>query len=107
MTELLRISGRRQTPVLVHDGPVLLDSAAILRYLDANFPETPKLYHGTLVEPWRIDDWEIFAHGELAEPVMTVVHTRVAGDQVSALTLSACQAAFEAAVEKYDGVGRR
>ena len=64
--EVVRISGQYLTPVLVHGERVLCDSAAILRYLECNFPDTPKLFGDSLAEQWEIEDWEMFARTTLA-----------------------------------------
>ena len=42
--EVNRVSGQFLTPTMVDGDVVLFDSGAILRYLDANYPETPKLF---------------------------------------------------------------
>jgi glutathione S-transferase len=67
---------------MVHGTTVLFDSGAILRYLDANFPDTPKLFGRDRDEQWAIEDWERFGRGPLAEPMMRVVHARVQGHAV-------------------------
>ena len=67
--DLVRVSGQNLTPVLVHGGCVLFDSAAILRYLDANFPGTPKLFGDSHRQQWEIEDWELFARTELAATI--------------------------------------
>lgn len=46
-TELVRRLGQFLTPVMEHGETLLVDSGAILRYLDANFPKTPKLFGGS------------------------------------------------------------
>jgi len=97
-SEIVRLSGQHLTPVLVHGDRVLFDSAAILRYLDANFPETPKLFGASRDEQWAIEDWELFARTELAGPMMEVVHHRVAGGTVDDAMQTRCAAAFAAAV---------
>jgi glutathione S-transferase len=81
-SKVLEVSGQFLTPVMVHGAAVLFDSAAILRYLDANFPRTPKLFGRDRDEQWAIEDWERFGRGPLAEPMMRVVHARVAGHAV-------------------------
>lgn len=78
-TEIQKISGQVLTPVMVHGKTVLFDSCAIMRYLDANFPDTEKLYWGDRVQEWEIEDWEFFARYELAGPMMEVAHLRGAG----------------------------
>jgi len=77
--KVIEVSGQFLTPVMVHGTTVLFDSAAILRYLDANFPQTPKLFGRDRVEQWAIEDWERFGRGPLAEPMMRIVHARLAG----------------------------
>lgn len=77
--EVVRISGQFLTPVLVHGEVVLFDSAAILRYLEANFQHTPRLFGNDRDEQWAIEDWERFGRGPLAEGMMKVVHARVSG----------------------------
>ena len=42
--EIHRLTGQFLTPVLQHGDVVLFDSAAILRYLEANFRDTPRIY---------------------------------------------------------------
>ena len=95
---IVRLSGQHLTPVLVHGDVVLFDSAAILRYLDANFPDTPKLYGRSRDEQWAIEDWEMFGRTRLAGPMMEVVHTRVSGGAVSEALQADCQTRFDAAV---------
>ena len=41
---LREVSGQELTPVIEDKGIVLNDSEAILQYLDANYPSTPRLY---------------------------------------------------------------
>ena len=40
-TPVVLVSGQRLVPVLAHDGHVIFDSTAILRYLEDAFPEPP------------------------------------------------------------------
>ena len=42
-SEVVRVSGQALVPVLEHDGETLSDSAAILEYLEASYPEPPLL----------------------------------------------------------------
>ena len=107
--ELVRVSGQFLTPAMVHGDVVLFDSGAILRYLDANYPETPKLYGRSHSEQWEIEDWERFGRGPLAEPMMSLVHARVTGREVSAELRARASSGFEAAVRRLEGhlEGRR
>jgi glutathione S-transferase len=98
--DLVRVSGQNLTPVLVHGGCVLFDSAAILRYLDANFPGTPKLFGDSHRQQWEIEDWELFARTELAAPMMDVVHRRVYGEAVDADLLARAENNYAAATGK-------
>ena len=95
---IVKVSGQYLTPVLVHGERVLFDSAAILRYLDANFPGTPKLYGDGHEQQWEIEDWELFARVELARPMMEIVHRRVHGHAVDDAMVNRCSAAFGEAV---------
>jgi glutathione S-transferase len=79
---------------------VLFDSAAIIRYLDGNFPDTPRLFGGSHGEQWEIEDWEMFARSALAGPMMEVVHLRVSGGTVDDAMLARCSASFSEAVRR-------
>ncbi|MBK8976202.1 MAG: glutathione S-transferase family protein [Planctomycetes bacterium] len=96
---IAQISGQHLTPVLIHGSTVLFDSAAILRYLDANFRGTPRLFGANQVEQWAIEDEEFFARTVLAGPMMSVVHRRVAGQPVDAALEADAGRRFAAAVE--------
>lgn len=95
--EIQRISGQSTTPVLVHGDVVLCDSAAILRYLECNFPDTPRLFGGSLGEQWEIEDWELFARTTLAGPMLSVVHNRVLGHPLDDDAVARCADDFAAA----------
>lgn len=98
-TEVVRLSGQHLTPVLVHGETVLFDSGAILRYLDANFPDSPKLFGASRDEQWEIEDWEFFARTRLSGPMLDVVHTTISNGSVDEATLTRCTRDFTAAVE--------
>jgi glutathione S-transferase len=102
-TEIVSLSGQHLTPVLVHAGRVLFDSAAILRYLEANFRDRPPLFGSSRDEQWEIEDQELFARTTLAAPMMEVVHTRVSGRPVDAAMLERCTRAFAGAAETLVG----
>ena len=78
-SEVLRLSGQPLTPTIVHDGKVVFDSAAILRYLDANFLDTPRLFPADREAIHEIESWESFARRELHAPVMVAVRQRREG----------------------------
>lgn len=100
--EVVRISGQHLTPVMVHGDRVLFDSAAILRYLDANFPDTPKLFPGPLTRQWEVEEWESFGRGALAAPMTHIVHTRVSGGEVDEATLDRCRRDLAAALGRLE-----
>ena len=98
-SEIVRLSGQHLTPVMVHGDRVLFDSAAILRYLEANFPDRPPLFGSTRDEQWAIEDLELFARTALAGPMMELVHHRVSGGRVDDALQARCARAFKEAAE--------
>ena len=66
--EVIQVSRQPRTPVLVHGDRAIFDSGAILRYLEANFPDTPPLFSEDFEEMGVIEEWEWFARTRLAEP---------------------------------------
>jgi len=99
---ILALTGQTLTPVLEHDGRVLFDSAAILRYLDANFRDTPSLFGRDREEQWAIEDWERFARGSLAGPMMEIVKQSLRGGEVDEAMRQRCSAAFAEAATELD-----
>jgi glutathione S-transferase len=93
-TEILQLSGQHLTPVMVHGESVLFDSAAILRYLEANFRDRPPLFGTSRDEQWEIEDMELFARTTLAAPMMEIVHHRVSGGTVDDEMQARCAGAF-------------
>lgn len=57
-TAVREISGQDLTPVIRDRGVVLNDSEAILHYLDANHPDTPRLIPGDREGRRRADGWK-------------------------------------------------
>ncbi len=98
-SEIVRLSGQHLTPVMVHGDRVLFDSAAILRYLEANFRDRPPLFGTTHDEQWAIEDMELFARTTLAGPMMEIVHHRVSGRTVDDAMRARCAGAFAEAAE--------
>jgi glutathione S-transferase len=99
-SKIVRMSGQYLTPVMLHDDRVLFDSAAILRYLEANFRDRPPLFGSSHAEQWAIEDLELFARATLAGPMMEWVHHRVAGGTVDDAMQARCQGEFAAAAKK-------
>jgi glutathione S-transferase len=107
-SDVLRLSGQRLTPVLQHGEVVLFDSAAILRYLDANFRDTPTLFGAASdAEQWEIEDWELFARTQLAGPMLRVVHAKrthgAVDEGLRARAATELEAAVAALAERLDG----
>jgi glutathione S-transferase len=92
--EIFRLSGQYLTPVLVHGERVVFDSAAILRYLEANFRDRPPLFGSSHREQWEIEDHELFARATLAAPMMEFVHHRVYGGDGEEAMRARCSAEF-------------
>lgn len=68
-SELIRVSGQPLAPVLVHGDRAVFDSAAILRYLDGNFRDTPPLFSAEYDTIKKIEEYEFFARTQLGRPV--------------------------------------
>jgi glutathione S-transferase len=100
--EVNRVSGQFLTPTMVDGDVVLFDSGAILRYLDANYPETPKLFGSSHAQQWEIEDWELFGRGPLAEPMMRLVHARVTGEEIPASMKESAAADFGDAIRRLE-----
>jgi glutathione S-transferase len=66
---IVAVSGQPRTPVLKHASAVIFDSGAILRYLEANFRDTPPLFSTDFDEFGEIERWEAFGRSRLSEPV--------------------------------------
>lgn len=97
---VVRISGQHLTPVLEHGGTIVFDSATILRYLESNFRDTPRLFGKSVREQWAIEDEELFARTALAGPLMRVVHTRVNGGTVDEALLDGAARDFARAADR-------
>jgi len=58
--KLVEISGQPLAPVMTDGDRVLFDSSAIVRYLEANFPDTPRLFssdRATMREIEKLENW--------------------------------------------------
>jgi glutathione S-transferase len=93
-TEIVRLSGQHLTPVLLHADRVIFDSAAILRYLEANFRDRAPLFGASHAEQWAIEDLELFARATLAGPMTEIVHHRVSGGKIDDAMRARCAGEF-------------
>jgi glutathione S-transferase len=63
---VIEVSGQELTPVIADRGVVINDSEAILQYLDANYPETPRLIPPERAGRKACDAWKRRLDGEVA-----------------------------------------
>ena len=75
---LERDSKQPRAPVLSHNGSVVAESGAILRYLEAAFSETPPLFSADEDTLSEIERWENLGQGELKQCVATLLHNCLA-----------------------------
>ena len=111
---VIEVSGQPFTPVLVHGDVVIPDSAAILRYLDANFRDTPQLYSPDYDELRKIEEWESWGRTTLAQPLLMLVRQRRASrddpsvvQEATLLLASACRQLEERLCDNEWLVGNR
>jgi glutathione S-transferase len=64
-TAVIKVSGQPLSPVMLHGDTVVFDSYAIMRYLDANFRDTPRIYSEDRTTLKAIETWELFARTEV------------------------------------------
>lgn len=67
--EVVKLSGQPLTPVLKHGDAVVYDSYAILRYLDANWRQSPALYSADRPTMKSIETWELFARTDVGPAI--------------------------------------
>ncbi|TDI13437.1 MAG: glutathione S-transferase family protein [Acidobacteria bacterium] len=66
---VVQLSRQPRLPVLQDGQTVLFGSDAILRYLEANFPDTPPIFVDDYQAFGEIEQWEIFARTQIGEPM--------------------------------------
>jgi glutathione S-transferase len=89
---VVEVSGQPLTPVLTHGDTVIFDSAAILRYLDANVKREPRLFSADYDQMKAIEGWESWTRAELAPGIGLLFGTFFAGGT------------DEAAIQKANGI---
>ena len=70
--QVIEVSGQPMTPVLRHDGVVIFDSGAIVRYIDANI-EGPRLFSPSIDEMRTIEQWESRGKEEILKPYLQIM----------------------------------
>lgn len=88
---IVALSNQPFTPVMTHGDTVLFDSAAILRYLEANFPDTPRLFSHDYGTNRAIENWEFFGRVNMHAPLGMLVQQRITGISNEAETARAGQ----------------
>lgn len=66
---VVEATGQPLCPAIVHGRVALFDSSAILRYLDANFRDTPPLFSSDRQEMREIERWEMAGRTHIGEPL--------------------------------------
>lgn len=66
---VVKLSRQPRLPVLQHGRTVIFDSGAILRYLEANFPDTPPIFVSEYAAHGEIEQWEVFSRTQIGEPI--------------------------------------
>jgi glutathione S-transferase len=79
-SSIVDVSRQPRCPVLEHGKTVIFDSGAILRYLEANFPDTPRLFVDDYQEHGEIERWELFARTQIGEPIGVLFGQAFAGE---------------------------
>jgi len=65
-------SGQDGTPVIVDKGIIINDSEAILNYLDANYPDSPRLFPRDLKARRSCDSWKLMLDKKVAKPWFSI-----------------------------------
>ena len=68
-SSVVSVSRQPRLPVLQHGETVIFDSGAILRYLEANFPDTAPIFSEDRAALGEIEQWEIFARTQFGEVI--------------------------------------
>jgi glutathione S-transferase len=63
------LSRQPRFPILQHGDAVIFDSSAILRYIEANFRETPSIFTDDYATFGEIETWEAFASTQIGPPI--------------------------------------
>ncbi|MFQ5750095.1 MAG: glutathione S-transferase family protein, partial [Planctomycetota bacterium] len=78
-TAVIAATGQPLTPAIEHEGRALFDSAAILCYLEANFPGTPPLFSTDVDTLRAIEGEERWARTVLSGPFTKTIRMFFAG----------------------------
>ncbi len=92
---IVALSRQPRLPVLQDGDTVIFDSGAILRYLEANFPDTPRLFTNDYAAHAEIERWELYARNEISKGVGLVFGQAFAPSPDQAVLAQARQALEE------------
>lgn len=103
---VLAISGQSLTPVLVHEldsghKVVIFDSQAILRYLDGNFPNSPKLFPAAREAHQATERWEMWTKSEFMKGFGIVISQCFSGKH-DAAELEVARGLIQASAKKIE-----
>jgi glutathione S-transferase len=90
--KVIDISGQPLTPMLKHGDTVTFDSAAIVRYIDANILG-PKLFSSNLDEMRAIESWESRTRAEILNPYLQMIG-QVRSGSMDETIIAQCKAVF-------------
>jgi len=97
----LKLSGQPRLPILVHGETVIFDSGAILRYVEANFRDTPRLVPEDYAAFGEMEEWEAWTRTGLGTPIGAVFQQLASGSPDPA-ALQAGNAAFHEATQRIE-----
>ncbi len=66
---IVKLSRQPKLPVLQDGKTIIFDSGAILRYLEANYADTPPIFVDDYAGLGEIEQWELFARTQIGEPI--------------------------------------
>jgi glutathione S-transferase len=66
---IVNLSRQPRLPVLQDGQTIIFDSGAILRYLEANYHDTPPIFVDDYAALGEIEQWELFARTQIGEPI--------------------------------------
>ena len=68
-SSIVKLSRQPRLPLLQDDQTVIFGSDAILRYLEANYPDTPSIFSDDYQTFGEIEQWELFVRTQISEPI--------------------------------------
>ena len=84
---IVKLSRQPRLPALQHGETVIFDSGSILRYLEANFPNTPRIFRDDYQEHGDIEQWELYARTQIGEPI-GMLFTQAFAPEADAATIA-------------------